>query len=95
MEKMEPLEVDSDEKVPAETMIGLIDDCKEIILQKLDLSDLLNIADSSKILYPMACQVFKAKYSNRRVTIDNESGNRYDIYTFEVSSLETSINVPI
>lgn len=54
----------------------LVDDCKELVFKQLDLIDLLNIADSSKQFYPMACQVFKSKYSIRRVTIDQEIGNR-------------------
>lgn len=55
---------------------GLVDDCKGMIFEHLELSDLLNIADTATYLQPMARLVFERKYSIRRVVIDMENKNR-------------------
>lgn len=61
-------------------LISLIDDCKEMIFRRLDLTDLVNLSDSCKQLHPIACQVFNAKFGGRKVTIDRletTTGGRY------------------
>lgn len=46
-------------------------DCMEIILKHLKLSDLLNIADSSKEFYSAACLVYKRQYANSYIIFNS------------------------
>lgn len=46
-------------------------DCMEQIFQRLELNDLLNVADSSKRFYNAVCQVYKRKYLNMNPMLDN------------------------
>lgn len=46
-------------------------DCMEHIFERLELNDLLNVADSSKQFYNAACQVYKRKYLNMNPIHDN------------------------
>lgn len=54
----------------------LVDDCKEMVFEHLELADLLNMADTNTQLQPTVRQVFERKHSNRRVVIDIENKNR-------------------
>lgn len=45
----------------------IINDCKELIFDYLDWSDLINIADSSKQLNTSVCRVFYRKYGHGKV----------------------------
>lgn len=54
----------------------MIDDCKEMVFDHLELVDLLNMADTNTEMQPMVCQVFERKHSNRRIVIDIEKRNR-------------------
>lgn len=76
---MKPEEVSSPDDVyqSPETMDfnSLIDDCKEMIFRRLDISDLLNLADSCKQLRQIAHHVCKAKLSGGKVTIDRIVSN--------------------
>lgn len=54
----------------------LIDDCKEMVFEHLELGDLLNMADTNSHLQPTVRQVFERNHSNRRVVIDIENENR-------------------
>lgn len=54
----------------------LIDDCKEMVFEHLELADLLNMADTNTQIQPTVCQVFERNHSNRRVVIDIENKNR-------------------
>lgn len=55
----------------------LVDDCKEMVFEHLELADLLNVADTNTQLQPMVHQVFERKYKYGRVVIDIENENRY------------------
>lgn len=48
------------------------DDCKELIFEHLEWSDLLNIAETNKKLYSAACIVFKRKYGKAKVNISGK-----------------------
>lgn len=48
------------------------DDCKELIFDFLEWKDLLNIAETSKMLYPMACVVFKRKYGKAKINCETQ-----------------------
>lgn len=54
----------------------LIDDCKEMIFEHVELADLLNVADTNTQMQPTVCQIFERNHSNRRVVIDIENKNR-------------------
>lgn len=54
----------------------LIDDCKEMVFEHLELADLLNVADTNTQMQPTVCQIFERNHSNRRVVIDIENKNR-------------------
>lgn len=52
------------------------DDLKELI-DYLEWSDMMNIADSSKTIYTAACKAFKKKYGHLKIDcIDNVSYSR-------------------
>lgn len=61
---------------PTAGLQNLIDDCKEMVFERLELVDLLNVADSSKQMQPTVCQIFERNHSNRRIVIDIENKNR-------------------
>lgn len=54
----------------------LIDDCKEMVFEHLELADLLNVADTNTQMQPTVCQIFERNHSNRRIVIDIENKNR-------------------
>lgn len=54
----------------------LIDDCKEIVFEHLELADLLNVADTNTQMQPTVCLLFERNHSNRRIVIDIENKNR-------------------
>lgn len=54
----------------------LIDDCKEMVFDHLELADLLNVADTNTQMLPTVCQIFERNHSNRRIVIDIENKNR-------------------
>lgn len=54
----------------------MIDDCKEMVFEHLELVDLLNMADTNTQLQPTVQQIFERKHSNRRIVIDYENKNR-------------------
>lgn len=66
----------SQQQAETKGLADLIDDCKGLIFEQLELIDLLNIADTNTQMQPMVRQVFERKYSNRRVVIDIENKNR-------------------
>lgn len=41
--------------------------CKELIFDYLEWTDMINIADSSKTLYPAVCKSFNRKYRNAKI----------------------------
>lgn len=54
----------------------LIDDCKEIVFEHLELADLLNVADTNTQMQPTVRNTFERNHSNRRIVIDIENKNR-------------------
>lgn len=49
-------------------LITINDDCKMHIFEYLEVEDLINIAETSKQLYSIACLVFQQKYGNNKFT---------------------------
>lgn len=45
----------------------LNNDCQQLILDYLEFKDLLNVAETSKTLNMVACDVFKRKYGQKYV----------------------------
>lgn len=66
-----------DEPPQMMSLNDMIDDCKEMVFDHLELVDLLNMADSNSQMQPTVSQVFERNHSNRRIVIDIEHKNRY------------------
>lgn len=62
------------EHIPGSMNItNLNNDCMSYIFEYLELNDLLNIADSSKVFYVALCRVFKRKYNKTNLLLSNEN----------------------
>lgn len=76
MTKRKQEQLDLEDDVPQmenlHNLHSLINDCKEMIFRECNFSGLLSISESCKQFHQMACQIFKDKYSDRRVTIDQQ-----------------------
>lgn len=61
------------------TLVTIINDCKELIFEHLEVKDLVNIAETSKQLQTAVCAVFRRKYGNNIIAYGGHHDNRYKI----------------
>lgn len=57
------------EELKAMTIMDVNNDCLGHILDYLELGDLLNVAETSKLLLPVACTAYKRKYGKKCVSV--------------------------
>lgn len=69
-EKSTAFEEDTICELKTTKITNLNSDCLELIFERLELNDLLNIADSSKYFYGAVCQLYRRKYMNMNPIID-------------------------
>lgn len=78
MESNKPCESECSEP---STLTTINDDCKEVIFNHLEWTDMINIADTSKQLYTSVCRAFNQKYGKAKIDIGFPIyGDRYDLY---------------
>lgn len=69
------------ERSKPEDLTTINNDCKELIFDYLEWSDLINIADSSKTFQTAACTVFKRKYGYGKIEFGSTIfTDRYSFY---------------
>lgn len=55
----------------ATKITNLNTDCMENIFERLDINDLVNVADSNKEFYIAVSEVYRRKYLNRNIRFEN------------------------
>lgn len=66
-------------------------DCKQLIFEYLEWSDLVNVADTSKQLYAAVCNVFKRKYGSKKIDFGFPLSDWYVIINFESSNVDSKV----